>query len=366
MQKKVKCYYFFQTHQYIEKKLISNLGNYGDGVKYTNSYLSWIIVKSAQKVFGLYSVPFSFVFLFWSLWHKNKIFQQLKNSDIFAIVGVDSATVYRAFLISIISKSKLTIYLVDDIESHPAFVKSKLNKLILDYIFKKCKLVYCITDELAKIIADRHSIKTKKLPLMYIARSNSNSKPNSNVSHGADIIYIGSINHLYSKGLDVLISLIELENQERIANITLRIVSGLQDIKKLANYKNQEWIKVGAIDNDAQLHESIRNAKLAFMPYSFEQNNIEMVKTSFPSKLLDYLAHSRNILVYAPKYSSVYRVFDEFKLGKTCTSNEDLTRRIREIFGLKNDKCYTDADDSSAVYLRYLNEFHSDINKYII
>ncbi len=54
-----------------------------------------------------------------------------------------------------------------------------------------------------------------------------------------------------------------------------------------------------------ELKAALRQADVLYLPYSFERATLRFVHTSFPSKLADYLAAGRAVLICAPPESSV-------------------------------------------------------------
>jgi glycosyltransferase involved in cell wall biosynthesis len=53
------------------------------------------------------------------------------------------------------------------------------------------------------------------------------------------------------------------------------------------------------------VHAALRQADVLYLPYSFDDANLRVVQTSFPSKLADYLAAGKPVLICAPPESTV-------------------------------------------------------------
>jgi glycosyltransferase involved in cell wall biosynthesis len=54
-----------------------------------------------------------------------------------------------------------------------------------------------------------------------------------------------------------------------------------------------------------EVHAALRRADVLYLPYAFDDANSRIVQTSFPSKLADYLAAGKPVLICAPPESTV-------------------------------------------------------------
>jgi len=54
-----------------------------------------------------------------------------------------------------------------------------------------------------------------------------------------------------------------------------------------------------------EVHAALRQADVLYLPYSFDDAHLRVVQTSFPSKLADYLAAGKPVLICAPPESTV-------------------------------------------------------------
>jgi len=93
------------------------------------------------------------------------------------------------------------------------------------------------------------------------------------------------------------------------------------------------------------------NSLFAFLAYSFEEKNAKMVSSSFPSKLLPYLAYAQNIVVYGPHYSSATELFQKNSLPTIATSCEQLRSVIENLIDIDTD--------NSFIYRNYLQNNYS-------
>jgi glycosyltransferase involved in cell wall biosynthesis len=120
------------------------------------------------------------------------------------------------------------------------------------------------------------------------------------------------------------------------------------------------WNRPGIINRgwvpQSELLKILSQADILFLPYSFSQLARSAVETAFPSKVADYLAAGKPILVFGPKYSSLVRyareqnfaeIVDEFSPTALARSIQELTfskaecqrlsARAREVFFANHD-----------------------------
>ena len=125
------------------------------------------------------------------------------------------------------------------------------------------------------------------------------------------IVFLGSINHLYADGLNDLLSI--LYTLSSSSNITLTFVSPSPSFSSLNISESiPSFVKHVACSDD-QLLSLISCTDISFLPYSFSAISKKMVETSFPSKLLSYLSHSKFILCYSPPYSTSSCILSKYK-----------------------------------------------------
>jgi glycosyltransferase involved in cell wall biosynthesis len=108
--------------------------------------------------------------------------------------------------------------------------------------------------------------------------------------------------------------------------------------------------------SQSELQEAFSSADILFLPYSFLESSREAVETAFPSKIADYLAAGKPILVFGPRYSSLVRytseqgfaeVVDEFSAAALARGiqkivfsplyKEKLAARALEVFSANHD-----------------------------
>ena len=94
-------------------------------------------------------------------------------------------------------------------------------------------------------------------------------------------------------------------------------------------------MQVEPLDSAHSLAREIASSLFAFLPYSFSPELADMVRTSFPSKLMEYLAYARSIVAFAPDYANSTAYFRGFGLPQTVLDQAgleaEITRHMREM-----------------------------------
>lgn len=179
--------------------------------------------------------------------------------------------------------------------------------------------------------------------------NNTNMRPDE-----ITIVYTGAI---YDAHYDAFRNLIKaIKSLERL-NITIHLYTP----------QSQRHLTENNITGPVVVHEAQpvtampaiqRNADILFLPLSFGSQYPEVIKTSAPGKLGEYLASKRPILVHAPKNSFVSWYFRKYNCGLVVDENNPqlLARAIQHLINDK-DLCQKITENA---YLRAKTDF--DVN----
>ena len=248
-------------------------------------------------------------------WHGASVARRLQRTDVLPMapvrvwvpVGVDPFTLVRARALARALGSRLSYYLVDDLECHPANqLRAAWVRDVVSSCLAEAASVYAITPGLARMLATRYGCSAKVLPLVASA---SCAQPTA--STGADrpfAFFLGSANHLYASGLRDLMALMAELRRDTGQDLTLRLTCSVSQAKEILGHV-PAWVQTGGA-TDAEVAHLAGRSSFCFLPYSFDDADRHMVTTSFPSKLNDYLAYARAIVVYAPRYSVPAELFN--------------------------------------------------------
>jgi hypothetical protein len=225
-------------------------------------------------------------------------------------VGVDFTIIKRANQLAKALNLELYIYLVDE-----PYENSVLNEKIInrkEYVrsLKLATKIFSITDGLVNYLELNYQIKSTKLNLPFKDRSTQNIKKiNQNYNK---IVFIGNTSHFYQDGLiDCAESIALLQN----FSPNLKLICTIRtDFIQTLQMRYGEIVKVERCETNEELKEMLSSALATFVPYSFDSKYMAMEQTSFPSKIIEYMAYSKNIVFYGPKYSSPAREINRYNI----------------------------------------------------
>ncbi len=188
--------------------------------------------------------------------------------------------------------------------------------------------VVAITSNLADTFTRRLGRTCSTLPLPYI------TEPVSVADRKRQLIFIGNMSHLYA---DSFIQIVEAVGRRRTAGDDLKIVATfLPDAFSNMMAKVPDFVQLGRINDRKRLLEEVASSFVAICPIAFDPAQ-SMVRSSFPSKMLDYLAHAKAILVHGPKDSIAARYLTNSGLSFVTSDTQSLDDALELIFSKQPD-----------------------------
>jgi hypothetical protein len=264
---------------------------------------------------------------------------------LFCSCGVDPSVLGRGFHLAQRSGLPLAIYLVDDFLDGAILSGNKQHLAVarqsVPYWLKKVDKIFVISEGLRQHLKKKYDVESIVLPLPYAAPDSSDYEE---IKIEKQVVYLGGLSHFYIDGLRQLAQAIDFINNNNKQKILLTIISGvpLSRIKSLLG--DYEFIRSKSCISADAVRKEISRSAVCFLPYSFHDKYRVMVSTSFPSKMMDYLAAGRSILVYGPKYSSSVNYFNQHSLPEILsTEDPELLKQmlINKIYQpLDHTACY--------------------------
>lgn len=267
-------------------------------------------------------------------------------AHIFSLEGSDPEVLARVGAIAEHAGLPFSVYLVDDIESTMRLNGRTESDIARTMASMRKTLVgahhvFAITDELGALLHKQFGITTVTLRLAL------EPPPTRGSSRRDQIFFLGSINFLYLSALRTLLEIVKRLRAETGRDITVRFTHDMPTaLDPLPDFVHAAPI----VDANAMMEE-ISTSLFAFLPYGREPELRTMVETSFPSKSMEYLAHARSIVVYAPDYSNSVRFFQKASLPAITLTPQALEQEIRRQLAAPADH--------AAQYRAYLAAQHS-------
>jgi glycosyltransferase involved in cell wall biosynthesis len=160
-----------------------------------------------------------------------------------------------------------------------------------------------------------------------------NAKINrADTPHDQKIVYTGAIYDAHFTAFHNLISAIK---KTGIPNLKLHIYTP-QSISYLKKNNITGPVEIHKHLPNSQMPVIQRDADILFLPLAFNSPYPEIIKTSAPGKIGEYLAAKKPVLVHAPSDSFISWYFRKYNCG--CVVDEDDSEQLaQEIIRLLSD-----------------------------
>jgi hypothetical protein len=235
--------------------------------------------------------------------------QKSKIDWLFCPCGSDPNSLGRGLALSEASGLPLAVYLVDDFlagaqlsenKNHLELAESSVPKWL-----ERVDQIFVITEGLQSRIKSLYGLDSTVLNLPYELPSQAIKVINSS---SLQIIFVGSLSHFYIDGLRQIASVIDDINNYRSQKISLRLTSS--NLSQARNLIGEfDCLVVKSCSTTEDLYQEIASSLICFAPYSFDLKYKEMVASSFPSKMMDYLSVGKFILNYSPDHATSGKYF---------------------------------------------------------
>lgn len=265
--------------------------------------------------------------------HLGTLLLELKNAVLLSILGGDPAAYIRAGQLARQAGMAHVIYALDDPfewENSAGVVSAADTRMRpeLVHTFQEACSLLAITPALARRLTQRLDRQCEDLPLPACEASTARTRVKN------QIIYVGNLNYLYSAGFYDVVSVVRALRAEG-HDTALRATVPQDDVARVLG-EVPGWVVCGRIDERTKYINEICESVAAICPIS--PNLPELATTSFPSKLIDYMAHARCIVVYGPNGCTAVDYFEANGLDFVATNCDVLREVLQNIATVKPDR----------------------------
>jgi glycosyltransferase involved in cell wall biosynthesis len=134
-----------------------------------------------------------------------------------------------------------------------------------------------------------------------------------------NIVYAGAI---YSAHYDAFRNLIAAMQQLKRNDVKLHLYTAQPESELIRNGISGPMVVYHPHINQSEVPKVLRQANILFLPLAFDSPIPEVIKTSAPGKIGEYLSVGKSILVHAPHDSFVSWYFKENRCGIVVDRND--------------------------------------------
>lgn len=275
---------------------------------------------------------------------------QRSTNWLFCPCGVDPSGLGRGVDLSQASELPLAVYLVDDFLTGAILSGNQTHLHLAQHNvprwLSQVDQIFVITEGLRHRLQELYNLDAVVLPIPYDLQMPLTEpiKP--------QIIFVGNPSHFYVDGLRQIAAIIDDLNREKNLSLTLRLT--IADNGSVKSWLGEfDCIHCSPCLGSAALQQEIAASLMCFAPYSFDPKYQDMVASSFPSKMMDYLASGRFILTYGPTYASSVLYFQQHGLSTAVSTEDPATLRqiiLQQIYEPK---------DFSNQYRQVVQKYHA-------
>jgi glycosyltransferase involved in cell wall biosynthesis len=276
----------------------------------------------------LISISVSLFNLFTSVlrrgWRTARIVRKEQCKAVLACSG-NIANIPAGFLASRLARTEFDVYIFDDYtyqwtSRFYRWFASRVERRILHL----AKTVIVPNEYLAASYQERYGIKATVIHNPTLIPSFKAEMDNYDEQHEIEILYTGSIYHAH---YDAFRDLIEAVNTLDIPQAKIHIYSE-QSPQELAEVGIRGPLVFHQMINNEEVRFIQHHADILFLPLAFESEIPEIIRTSAPGKMGEYLASGTPVLVHAPSDSYISWYFKHYQCGLVVNQNDP--SRLRE------------------------------------
>lgn len=284
---------------------------------------------------GTLSRILEFLLIPYIVWKGVKI---VKKEEIDNVLGPSNSGHFliSAYLISKITKKMLYIYLFDVYEE---YLQSRLQrfmaKLFEKRILMSASKIFVMSEHLRDHYLNKYGISTEVIlqPVVqykYNEDLQGSSPPNNNA---VNIVFTGIVSKAQ---LDAIKNMVDVVNSFEDETVKFRLYTPTPFGQLARLGISGKNVESGFAQKD-EISEIQRKADISFLPLAFNSPYPIVVRTASPTKMPEYLAARRPILVHAPSYSYISYYANKNGFG-LVVDKSDLQELKKAVLSLAYDK----------------------------
>jgi glycosyltransferase involved in cell wall biosynthesis len=273
----------------------------------------------------------------------------IKRNNLRVIVTVaDGHFFIAAMCASVLTRAPLVLIVHDDwvtAQKVHSYVLRLLCSPLFRLALRRASHIYAVSPGMQRMLKEEFEAEAElQLPSTEVRDVDSfrNNQPSNSTVF--QIVYAGIASGAVLEGLDTIAQLIKSgklsESGLGSCQLNLYMAASRDDLRRLGweheNIKLHGWV------TQHELKHVLKNADALFLPYSFREDQRFFISRSFPSKVADYLAAGKPILIRSPSYASVVEYACRYGFAEIVDDpSEDAL--VKGILRIWKDQSYREA-----------------------
>lgn len=255
---------------------------------------SLLLLPTLRDIAGLLMVPF-IVLKGIKLVRREKVEIILTRLD-------SEAFWLSAYFIHRLTKTSLFVYIEDLFEENRlSWVRRLVAKGFEEAMLKRANRVFVLSEHMRQHYEHKYGLETSLLPttvvLAPIEKGNSGQQEEG---HDSKIVFIGSI---YWPQLSGLLDMVEAV--DALVGVKLYLYTPPKRVEGLRSHGLSGANVIYGFARRNEVPAILRGSDILFLPLAFNSPAPDIIRTACPTKLPEYLAAGKPIIVYAPHDSYV-------------------------------------------------------------
>ena len=211
-------------------------------------------------------------------------------------------------------KLNLVVYVMDDWQGHHECFHlpySKWRQRLLAEVIDRAAAQFAVSREMA---AHYEETFGKSWIVVHNGVANADLTDEAPAPlNERQVLLAGDVNVFRFDAVISFAAAIERHNQRRNETISLTVMGEVAEEHR-QSLSALRAVKLLSRKSHAECLQAMKTADLLYLPLAFAKQSSRISLYSLPTKLPEYLASGKRVLVHAPKTSAVYRVAERYDL----------------------------------------------------